>query len=200
TEFHITDLKPLGFNLFASLGPLVYIFRVLYRNTGSTRVPLKVPDTITTWETEAFCLSSKGFGLAPPVQLTVFQPFFLELSLPYSIIRGESFELKATVFNYLSKCIMVKVTPASSLDFSLKPFNEPYSSCLCANGRKTFKWILSASVLGSVNVTVSAQAEQSQLRCGTEVVTVPTRGRIDVVTRSLLVLPEGVERIFTQSW
>ncbi|XP_016105537.1 alpha-2-macroglobulin-like isoform X2 [Sinocyclocheilus grahami] len=169
-------------------------------NTGSTRVPLKVPDTITTWETEAFCLSSKGFGLAPPVQLTVFQPFFLELSLPYSIIRGESFELKATVFNYLSKCIMVKVTPASSLDFSLRPLNEPYSSCLCANGRKTFKWILSASVLGSVNVTVSALAEQSQVRCGTEVVTVPTRGRIDLVTRSLLVLPEGVERIFTQSW
>ncbi len=78
-----------------------------FRVTGSTRVPLKAPDTITTWETEAFCLSSKGFGLAPPVKLTVFQPFFLELSLPYSIIRGESFELKATVFNYLSKCIMV---------------------------------------------------------------------------------------------
>ncbi|KAK2917021.1 hypothetical protein Q8A67_001395 [Cirrhinus molitorella] len=144
---------------------------------GSTRIPLMVPDTITTWETEAFCLSSKGFGLAPPVQLTVFQPFFLELSLPYSIIRGESFELKATVFNYLSKCIMVKVIPAPSLDFTLKPFNDPYSSCLCANGRKTFKWVLTASV-----------------------VTVPARGRVDVVTRSLLVLPEGVERIFTQSW
>ncbi|XP_026066431.1 alpha-2-macroglobulin-like protein 1 [Carassius auratus] len=169
-------------------------------NTGSTKVNLMVPDTITTWETEAFCVSSKGFGLAPPVQLTVFQPFFLELSLPYSIIRGESFELKATVFNYLSKCIMVKVTPGSSSDFSLRPFNDPYSSCLCASGRKTFKWILSASVLGSVNVTVSAQADQSQVRCGTEVVTVPTRGRIDIVTESLLVLPEGVERIFTQSW
>ncbi|KAL1279110.1 hypothetical protein QQF64_025783 [Cirrhinus molitorella] len=169
-------------------------------DTGSTRLPLTVPDTITTWETEAFCLSSKGFGLAPPVQMTVFQPFFLELSLPYSIIRGVSFELKATVFNYLSKCIMVKVIPAPSSDFTLKPFNEPYSSCLCANGRKTFKWALTASVLGAVNVTVSAQAEQSQARCGTEVVTVPARGRVDVVTRNLLVLPEGVERIFTQSW
>jgi hypothetical protein len=42
------------------------------------------------------------------VELTVFQPFFLELTLPYSVIRGEHFELKATVFNYLSKCIMVR--------------------------------------------------------------------------------------------
>ncbi|XP_077058467.1 alpha-2-macroglobulin-like [Siphateles boraxobius] len=168
--------------------------------TGSTRVPLTVPDTITTWETEAFCLSSKGFGLAPPALLTVFQPFFLELSLPYSIVRGESFDLKATVFSYLSKCIMVKVTPASSMNFTLKPYTDPYSSCICANGRKTFKWVLSASVLGTVNVTVSASADPSQTRCGTEVVTVPTRGRVDVVTRSLLVLPEGVERTNTQSW
>ncbi|XP_077053726.1 alpha-2-macroglobulin-like protein 1 [Siphateles boraxobius] len=169
-------------------------------DTGSTQIPLTVPDTITTWETEAFCLSSKGFGLAPPALLTVFQPFFLELSLPYSIVRGESFELKATVFSYLSKCIMVKVTPASSTAFTLKPYTDPYSSCLCANGRKTFKWVLSASVLGAVNVTVSASAEASRTRCGTEVVTVPTRGRIDIVTRRLLVLPEGVERTNTQSW
>ncbi|KAK7175530.1 hypothetical protein R3I93_002446 [Phoxinus phoxinus] len=168
--------------------------------TGSTQVPLTVPDTITTWETEAFCLSSKGFGLAPPALLTVFQPFFLELSLPYSIVRGESFDLKATVFSYLSKCIMVKVTPASSTAFTLKPYTEPYVSCLCANGRKTFKWVLSASVLGTVNVTVNASAEASRTQCGTEVVTVPTRGRIDVVTQSLFVLPEGVERTNTQSW
>ncbi|XP_067310949.1 alpha-2-macroglobulin-P-like [Pseudorasbora parva] len=168
--------------------------------TGSTQVALTVPDTITTWETEAFCLSSIGFGLAPPALLTVFQPFFLELSLPYSIVRGESFDLKATVFSYLSKCIMVKVTPASSTNFTLTEYPDPYSSCLCANGRKTFKWVLSASVLGTVNVTVNASAEPSRTRCGTEAVTVPSRGRIDVVTRSLLVLPGGVERTNTQSW
>ncbi|XP_073682425.1 alpha-2-macroglobulin-P-like [Garra rufa] len=169
-------------------------------DSGSTQIPLKVPDTITTWETEVFCLSSKGLGLAPPALLTVFQPFFLELSLPYSIVRGESFELKATVFNYLSKCIMVKVTPTQSSSFNLRSLTDPYSSCLCANARKTFKWVLMASVLGTVNVTISAQAEQSQSLCGNEVVTVPTRGRVDVVTRSLLVLAEGVERTITESW
>ncbi|XP_056102933.1 alpha-2-macroglobulin-like [Rhinichthys klamathensis goyatoka] len=169
-------------------------------DTGSTQVPLKVPDTITTWETEAFCLSSKGFGVAAPALLTVFQPFFLELSLPYSIVRGESFELKATVFSYLPECIMVRVTPAQSSAFTLKPLNDLYSSCLCAKGRKTFKWGFTASLLGAVNVTLNASAEPSQNRCGTEIVTVPTRGRMDVVTRSLLVLPEGVERTNTQSW
>ncbi|XP_051962628.1 alpha-2-macroglobulin-like [Xyrauchen texanus] len=170
-------------------------------DSGSTQVPVKVPDTITTWETEAFCLSSKGLGLAPPAQLTVFQPFFLELSLPYSIIRGEIFELKATVFNYLSKCIMVKVTPAPSSDYTLKASSDDhYSSCLCANERKTLKWILTPSSLGVLNITVSAEAEQSQTMCDNEIVSCSERGRIDIVTRSLLVQAEGTEKTETHSW
>ncbi|XP_062376687.1 alpha-2-macroglobulin-like [Sardina pilchardus] len=169
--------------------------------SGEAQVPLTVPDTITTWETEAFCLSPQGFGLAPPAKLTVFQPFFLELSLPYSIIRGETFELKATVFNYLSKCIMVTVTPAPSSDFTLTPSSDgQYSSCLCANGRKTFKWTLVPSVLGEMSVTVSAAAEPSQTVCGNEVVTVPERGRTDTVTRSLKVKAEGTEKSESFSW
>uniref|UniRef100_A0A8C0YT04 Alpha-2-macroglobulin-like n=1 Tax=Cyprinus carpio carpio TaxID=630221 RepID=A0A8C0YT04_CYPCA len=170
-------------------------------DSGSAQVPVTVPDTITSWQTEAFCLSSKGLGLASPAQLTVFQPFFLELSLPYSIIRGEIFELKATVFNYLSKCIMVKVTPAPSSDYTLKASSDDqYSSCLCANGRKTFKWILTPSVLGVLNITVSAEAEASQTVCDNEIVSVPERGRIDTVTRSLLVQAEGTEKTKTYSW
>uniref|UniRef100_A0A3B4CL94 Uncharacterized protein n=1 Tax=Pygocentrus nattereri TaxID=42514 RepID=A0A3B4CL94_PYGNA len=170
-------------------------------DSGSAQVPVTVPDTITTWETDAFCLSSKGLGVAPPAKLRVFQPFFLELSLPYSIIRGEEFELKATVFSYLSKCIMVKVTPAPSSLYTLKASSDgEYSSCLCANGRKTFKWTLVPSVLGVLNVTVSAEAEQSQTVCDNEIVSVLERGRIDTVTRSLLVQAEGIEKTQSQSW
>uniref|UniRef100_A0A4W5JHJ8 Alpha-2-macroglobulin-like n=1 Tax=Hucho hucho TaxID=62062 RepID=A0A4W5JHJ8_9TELE len=169
--------------------------------SGSADVPLTVPDTITTWETEAFCLAPSGFGLAPLVEITVFQPFFLELTLPYSIIRGEHFELKATVFNYLSKCIMVSVTPAPSLDYTLTPLNDvQYSSCLCANGRKTFSWTMAPSVLGDLNVSVSAEAVQSHAVCDNEIVSVPERGRIDTVTQSLLVKAEGTEKTDTYNW
>ncbi|XP_076832105.1 alpha-2-macroglobulin-like [Brachyhypopomus gauderio] len=170
-------------------------------DSGSAQIPITVPDTITTWETEVFCVSPKGLGLAPPAELTVFQPFFLELSLPYSIIRGEVFELKATVFNYLPRCIMVKVTPAPSTHYTLKASSDDqYSSCLCASGRKTFKWTLIPSVLGVINVTVSAEAEQSQTVCDSEVVSVPERGRIDTVTRSLIVQDEGIDKTKVQSW
>nr|XP_009297326.1 pregnancy zone protein [Danio rerio] len=168
-------------------------------DSGSTSVPLTVPDTITAWDTEAFCLASSGFGLAPPVLLTSFQPFFLEITLPYSIIRGEILNLKATVFNYLPQCIKVQVTPTPSSNFTLKSFGH-YSSHLSANGRKTFKWDLTASVIGTINVTISAQASPSEQLCDNQLVTVPSRGHTDIVTRSLLVLAEGVERTFIRNW
>uniref|UniRef100_A0A3Q3GDV6 Alpha-2-macroglobulin-like n=1 Tax=Labrus bergylta TaxID=56723 RepID=A0A3Q3GDV6_9LABR len=156
--------------------------------TGTKNVPLTVPDTITTWETEAFCLSSQGFGLAPRKELTVFQPFFLELSLPYSIIRGENFELKATVFNYLSSCIMVTVTPAPSSDFTLFPYLEDeFRTCLCGNERKSFRWTLTPSVIGDVIVSATAEAVVSDITCNNEVVSVPERGRSDTVSRTLKV-------------
>nr|XP_023823080.1 alpha-2-macroglobulin isoform X2 [Salvelinus alpinus] len=129
---------------------------------------------------EAFCLAPGGFGLAPPVELTVFQPFFLELNLPYSITCGEHFGLKATVFNYLSKCIMVSVTPAHSLDYTLTPLKDvQYSSCLCANGRKTFSWTMAPSILGVLNVSIIAEAVQSHSVCDNEIVNVLERGHIE---------------------
>ncbi|XP_075938143.1 alpha-2-macroglobulin-like [Anarhichas minor] len=169
--------------------------------SGTKDVSLTVPDTITTWETEAFCLSPQGFGLAPRKEITVFQPFFLELSLPYSIIRGEHFELKATIFNYLSSCIMVSVAPAPSLDYTLTPLSgDKYTACLCGSERRTVSWTMAPSALGVVNVTVTAEAVASHASCDNEIVSVPKRGRIDVVTRSLIVKAEGIEMSKTYNW
>uniref|UniRef100_A0A667YY28 Alpha-2-macroglobulin bait region domain-containing protein n=1 Tax=Myripristis murdjan TaxID=586833 RepID=A0A667YY28_9TELE len=203
---------PVGFGRTAGSPPVIETVRTFFPETwiwdlvdvgetGSKDVPLTVPDTITTWETEAFCLSPQGFGLAPRKEFTVFQPFFLELSLPYSIIRGEHFELKATVFNYLTSCIMVTVTPAPSVEYTLTPLSgDKYSSCLCANERKTVSWTMAPSVLGAVNVSVSAEAVTSDVSCNNEIVSVPERGRIDVVTRSLIVKPEGTEVTKAYNW
>lgn len=70
---------------------------------------MTVPDTITEWKAGAFCLSEEaGFGLAESTVLRAFQPFFLHLTLPYSVVRGEAFVLKGTVFSYLQGCIRVR--------------------------------------------------------------------------------------------
>ncbi|RVE75122.1 hypothetical protein OJAV_G00013710 [Oryzias javanicus] len=166
-------------------------------SSGSTSLEKTVPDTITKWAAGAFCVSPAGFGVAPNVGLTAFQPFFVSLSLPYSVVRGEVFTLKATVFNYLPKCIMVKVTLSNSDQFTFKNCDGcVYSSvCLCAEESKTFSWIVTPTSLGDVTLKVSAEAQRSRKRCGDEAITVPTEGRIDTVINTLLVEAEGVPQM-----
>ena len=71
----------------------------------------KVPDTITSWIASAFAMSDiAGLGVSKPTSLKVFQPFFVSLTLPYSVIRGEEVSIITTVFNYEKKCLTVSVT------------------------------------------------------------------------------------------
>ncbi|KAK7171657.1 hypothetical protein R3I93_004075 [Phoxinus phoxinus] len=168
--------------------------------SGSVDVAKTVPDTITKWAAGAFCTSPAGFGLAPNINLTAFKPFFVSLSLPYSVIREETFTLKASVFNYLPKCIMVKVTLKDSQQFTARPCTGcTYTQCICSEESKTFQWIVTPSALGKVNITVRAEAVQTRELCGNEVVTFPDKGRIDTVMQSVLVEAEGTKQSVTQN-
>lgn len=163
---------------------------------GSVNVEKTVPDTITKWAAGGFCISSAGFGIAPNAGLTAFQPFFVSLTLPYSVIRGEVFTLKATVFNYLSKCIRVKVTLADSEQFTYRPCDScQYTVCLCGEESTTFSWVVTPSDLGEVSIKVSAEALKTTVLCGNEVATVPDMGQIDTVIRTLLVQAEGTPQM-----
>ncbi|XP_039619902.1 alpha-2-macroglobulin-like protein 1 [Polypterus senegalus] len=163
--------------------------------TGVIDLPQTVPDTITEWQADAFCTSPEGFGLAHPIGLTAFQPFFVELTLPYSVVRGEAFQLKASVFNYLSQCIVVKVSPAESSQYNLEPCEGcEYKSCVCADESKVFRWTFTAKALGEVNITVRAEALSTEELCGNEVVSLPDHGRADTVVQKLLVQAEGVQK------
>ncbi|KAM9318181.1 alpha-2-macroglobulin [Pholidichthys leucotaenia] len=167
---------------------------------GSVSVEKTTPDTITKWAAGAFCVSSVGFGVSPNTGLTVFQPFFVSLTLPYSIIRGEVFTLKATVFNYLSKCIMVQVTLAESEQYTFRNCEGClYSVCLCGEESRTFSWIVTPTTLGEVKLKVSAEALKTEALCGNDVATVPDMGRIDTVIRSLLVEAEGTPQMVSHN-
>ncbi|XP_057559255.1 alpha-2-macroglobulin-like [Hippopotamus amphibius kiboko] len=172
---------------------------VVINSSGVAEVGVTVPDTITEWKAGALCLSNDtGLGLSPTASLRAFQPFFLEVTIPYSVIRGEAFTLKATVLNYLPKCIRVTVQLEASPDFVAVPVEKDQdSSCLCANGRQTVSWLVTPKSLGNVNFSVSAETLQSSELCGTEVATVPEIGRKDTVVKLLLVEPEGIKKEYT---
>ncbi|XP_048809641.1 alpha-2-macroglobulin-like isoform X2 [Lagopus muta] len=177
--------------------PETWIWDVFSVNSeGNAEVDVTIPDTITEWKASAFCMSpDTGFGLSPTVSLRAFQPFFVELTLPYSVVRGEAFTLKATVFNYLTACIRVSVILAQSTQFLATAVEkEEDSHCLCEDGRKTVAWLVTPKSLGLVEFLVSTEALQNQQPCGNTIVQTPEKGRKDTVIRQLLVEPEGVEK------
>ena len=88
----------------------LYIYIILFSATGTKTIEVKVPDTITTWVANGFGMSSTvGFGVSDTTEIKAFQPFFVQVTLPYSVIRGEEVPVVITVFNYLPRCIPVRI-------------------------------------------------------------------------------------------
>ncbi|KAM7181770.1 alpha-2-macroglobulin-like protein 1, partial [Macrochelys suwanniensis] len=128
--------------------------------TGNRDIPVMVPDTITEWKAGMFCLAGVGFGLAPTTSLVTFQPFFVDMSLPYSVVRGETFTLKATVFNYLQQCIQIQVSLAKSSAFRVELCRScRYIHCLCVEESRTFSWSVTATTLGKAGTVVEGRPE-----------------------------------------
>ena len=79
------------------------------RRLGQGRTRVQAPDSITTWMLRAVALSpEKGLGIAE-ASLKVFQPFFVQVDLPYSAIRGEEFPVKVALYNYLDESQQIQV-------------------------------------------------------------------------------------------
>ncbi|KAL8202401.1 UNVERIFIED_CONTAM: hypothetical protein K2H54_013100, partial [Gekko kuhli] len=161
---------------------------------GKASHSVTAPDTITEWRADAFCVADLGFGLSKPAAFRVFQPFFVDLALPYSVTRGETFELKATVFNYLKECIQVNVYLAESQQVEVKPSPSFFIVCLCSEEAETFSWNVTATQLGHVSFSVTTEAQETQELCGNKLSVTPPRGRSDTVVKPLLVKPEGVHK------
>lgn len=81
---------------------LPYLIFSYPRDTGTYSSVVTMPDTITDWEGQAVCVHpEKGIGLSNFTSINTFIPFFLDLTLPPSIKRGETLGVLISVFNYL---------------------------------------------------------------------------------------------------
>ena len=118
---------------------------VLNRSDGTARFVKEAPDTITSWVITAFSIDTfHGLGvIEQPTkvcsffrflvinfffgewniyhvlfqQLQVFRPFFIQLNLPYSVIRGEIVAIQVVLFNYMNKKIEAELTFENIGDF-----------------------------------------------------------------------------------
>ncbi|XP_062515660.1 C3 and PZP-like alpha-2-macroglobulin domain-containing protein 8 isoform X2 [Corticium candelabrum] len=156
---------------------------------GHVMLNLTVPDTVTTWVADAFAISeSSAFGIAEmPATVLAFQPFFVSLSLPYSVIRGEEMTVIATVFNYYHENLTVLVVLEKQLSefrFSDGDGSKRNTTILVqSKDSATVRFHIVPLQLGYIPLKVSAYSSFDS----------------DAVLRTLLVEPEGVEKRDSQS-
>lgn len=64
---------------------------------------------------------SSGICVAEPLKVIVRKEFFIDLRLPYSVVKGEQVEVKAILHNYSPNAIIVSLGHRHPLLF-VKPF------------------------------------------------------------------------------
>ncbi|XP_037083771.1 alpha-1-macroglobulin-like isoform X2 [Pollicipes pollicipes] len=156
-----------------------------------------IPDTITSWVGSAICSHPQdGFGVSNKSEVKGFKPFFTEVTLPYSVKRGEILNMSSTVFNFLDSSLSVYLELAASEDYSLADEVSPAGIDLCvpAGRSKVSHFPLTFTSLGEVNITVTARLRDGN--CDQPNTVGPGS---DTVIRPLVVKPEGFPQEETTS-
>ncbi|XP_063787099.1 complement C3-like [Pseudophryne corroboree] len=146
-------------------------------STKSLSVFLK--DSITTWEVLAVSLSeSKGICVSKPHDIQVLLNFFIDLKLPYSVVRNEQVEIRAILYNYGNSPQSVRVEWT---------YNENF--CSLSTGKKKYRQDVHIEPESSVAVPFIIVP----LTLGFHDVEVKAAGRLvaDGVKKRLKVVPEG---------
>ena len=148
---------------------------VMTDDAGSASLTAEAPDSITTWMLRAVGISKEhGLGIAE-TQLRVFQPFFLQVDLPYSAIRGEEFSVKVALHNYLDTSQKFFVELEGSDRYTLLD-DAVKTVSVAPNDLSALRFKIRLTELGTLPLKVTARSSEAS----------------DAVIKELLVVPEGV--------
>ncbi|XP_066457150.1 alpha-2-macroglobulin-like protein 1 [Eleutherodactylus coqui] len=161
--------------------------------SGQVELPVQLPDSVTEWKTTAFCMGDTGLGIAPTTSVLAFQPFFLDMNYPYSVVKGEQFPLSATVFNYLTSPMKVKFDIKKSEDLQMSDCPQcNIPQCLLPQQTVVYTWNAKALRIGAVEIQLWIEAIDTQELCEGQRPIVPNIGASDSLIKTVLVKAEGV--------
>ncbi|XP_058032225.1 CD109 antigen [Ahaetulla prasina] len=164
---------------------------IMTRSTEAT-INVTVPDTITSWVASAFIISENlGLGVMKiPIELEVFQPFFVSLNLPPSVIRGEQFILEVNIFNYLKESTEVTVTLETSDSFEIfvisndiNAIGNQHTVWIPSEDGKTVFFPIKPKQIGEIPIRVTAISPIAS----------------DAILQRLLVKAEGLEQTYSET-
>jgi len=144
---------------------------------GRLTLDLTTPDNITGWKLAVVGTApvASGAGIVfGEADLTVFQDFFVEPSLPYSVVRGEVFPVKVDVFNYLSEDQTVELSLEGSPGFEITG-GSTVQAAVPADSASAVHFEIRPTSLGSFPLKITARGSRLS----------------DAVERQILIVPEG---------
>uniref|UniRef100_H2YPN1 Kazal-like domain-containing protein n=1 Tax=Ciona savignyi TaxID=51511 RepID=H2YPN1_CIOSA len=192
--------------------PETWVWQCFNVSSRSENFTFTVPDSITTWQADAVSLNpTTGIGISRPKNIRSFKPFFIDFTIPYSVVRGEQVRIPLTVYNYLDVCTEVSISVIIPPGVSFPRRNRNgMSRRLCINAQSTQSTdvLLQFDYLGSKNISVGnvltyitagADAMVGASSCCTD-----GNGPLrivdnDLITRHVLVQAEGIKREYTNS-
>uniref|UniRef100_F6URG6 Complement C5 n=1 Tax=Monodelphis domestica TaxID=13616 RepID=F6URG6_MONDO len=152
------------------------------------KFPLTLPDSITSWEIRAIGISDKGICVADPLKIKVLKDIFLEMQIPYSVVRGEQIQIKGTVYNYkiseMKFCVQMSVGEGICLagSSSSHPQGIKHTQCVMKD------------IDGSSIQSVIFNIMPLELGLHTINFTLNTPYGKEILVKTLRVVPEGIKR------
>ncbi|XP_069836198.1 alpha-2-macroglobulin-like [Dendropsophus ebraccatus] len=200
TALHKDSSKEIKKKSIRSYFPDTWLYELVpVGSEGHTVLNHTTPDSITKWVTDAFCLSSSGFASVRDVELTTFQPYFIDLIVPYSVVQGEKFTVQAMVFSYIKKCILIVASLSDSEDLITVDKKEQ-ARCVCEGRSHRFSWDVSTLKPKSVKVHVDSGSIEVVGECSQDALLIGEDHRKDSIEKTIVVKPRGHEDETTKTF
>ncbi|XP_003479183.1 complement C5 [Cavia porcellus] len=187
-RLHVKTVLPVTKVAIRSYFPESWLWEV-HRVPTRSQIQLKLPDSLTTWEIQGVGISNSGMCVADTLKAKVFKDVFLEMSIPYSVVRGEQIQLKGTVYNYRTSGMMfcVKVSTEEGICTS------GGSPATGRQGAKTSKCVRQ-QVEGSSSHLVTFSLLPLEIGLHNINFTLETSFGREILVKTLRVVAEGVKR------
>ncbi|XP_004712619.1 complement C5 [Echinops telfairi] len=152
------------------------------------KLQFKLPDSLTTWEIQGVGISNSGICVADPLKAKVFKDVFLEMNIPYSVVRGEQIQLKGTVYNYRTSgiqfCVRMSAAEGICTSGSAGTDHQSGKPSRCPHQR----------VEGSSSHWVTFSVLPLEIGLHNINFTLETTVGREILVKTLRVVPEGVKR------
>lgn len=156
--------------------PETFIFEpyLITDTFGKAKLPVKMPDAITSFRVTAFASSQKGELGSALSQLKVFQDFFVDIDLPVALTEGDEISIPIGLYNYMPKEQSIKLVLQPEDWFDIIGESE-ISKNMNKDEVSVIYFPIKVKKVGYHSITVKAYGETKS----------------DAIKRKISILPDG---------